>query len=376
MQLTKKAVVIGAGIVGLATARALALKGFKVTIFERSEKAVGASIRNFGMIWPIGQPEGELYNRAIRSKQIWKEIADGSGIWFEEAGSLHLAHHQDEWEVLQELYEIFKTQGRPVKLLDSETILSSYNCIKEKGLLGGLFSETETIVDPREAIASIPNYLTEQLGVNFIWCKTITNVESNRVWVNEEIFDTDIVCICSGADFEILYPEVFNKLEITKCKLQMLRFKTNEETRRLGTSLCGGLSLIHYSSFKAAPSLNQLQKRYDEEMGEYIKWGIHVMVAQNGNGELTVGDSHEYGLKFDPFDKAHINELILKYLDEFTITNGWKPIETWHGIYPKMTNGQAGVFMEVDRGVYIINGLGGAGMTLSFGFAEEVIETI
>eukprot|EP01136_Pigoraptor_vietnamica_P001694 Opistho-1_new@28663 len=99
------AIVIGAGIVGLATARALSLKGYQVTVIERSEKAVGASIRNFGMVWPIGQPDGKLYNRAVRSREIWKEIADSIGLWYHEAGSLHVANEPDEWQVLQELHE-------------------------------------------------------------------------------------------------------------------------------------------------------------------------------------------------------------------------------------------------------------------------------
>src|SRR4051812_48480878 len=96
----RTAIVIGAGIVGLATARALASRGYQVTVFERSEQPVGASIRNFGMIWPVGQPSGQLLDHAMLSRSIWKEICDEAGIWHSEKGSLHLAYHPDELLVM------------------------------------------------------------------------------------------------------------------------------------------------------------------------------------------------------------------------------------------------------------------------------------
>ena len=162
--MAKSAIVIGAGIVGLACARSLAMKGFSVTVIERSDKAVGASIRNFGMIWPIGQPTGDLYHRASRSRAIWKEIGDAGAFWYSESGSLHLANHQDEWDVLQELFNFYSPE-RAVSLLTPKDIHRRTETVVQKNLLGGLFSPDELIVDPREAIAALPNYLHEQLKI-------------------------------------------------------------------------------------------------------------------------------------------------------------------------------------------------------------------
>ena len=371
---SRSAIVIGAGIVGLATARALALQGYSVKVFERSDRAVGASIRNFGMVWPIGQPTGKMYNRAIRSRDIWRETAPRAGFWHENAGSLHLAYHPDEWQVLQELHEVFRSQGRPVSLLDPGAVGQMSGAVKTEGLLGGLHSQDEMIVDPRESISKLPGWLSEEFHVEFFWGKCVSYISEQTVYIgNDEEYEADLIFVCSGADFETLYPEQFAGQPVTKCKLQMMRLAAQPDDWRIGPALCGGLSLVHYSSFKAAASLPALRKRYEAEMADCVQWGIHVMVSQNGRGELTVGDSHEYGLTHDPFDKEFINRRILEYLRKFASFKDWTVAETWNGVYAKLTDGEADLFFSPEPYVYIINGVGGAGMTLSFGLAEELV---
>ena len=72
------AAVVGAGILGLAHAYHLARRGLSVVVFERQPRAEGASIRNFGMLWPIGQPAGPLYRLARRSLELWLELLQAS----------------------------------------------------------------------------------------------------------------------------------------------------------------------------------------------------------------------------------------------------------------------------------------------------------
>ncbi|WP_454802030.1 TIGR03364 family FAD-dependent oxidoreductase [Mucilaginibacter phyllosphaerae] len=366
------AIVIGAGIVGLATARALAIRGYQVTVFERNERAVGASIRNFGMVWPIGQPTGPLFERAMLSRSIWKETCEKAGIWHDEVGSLHLAYHDDELEVITQ-YAATNHTLRDCALLTPEQTLIKSPGVNPKGLKGALWSGTEMIVEAREAIAAVAQHLSEQHGVVFHWNTAISEVQQSKVKSGKKQYDADHIFICSGVEFETLYPELFASFNITKCKLQMLRLAAQPTDWRIGPALCGSLSMVHYPGFQSAPSLPALRKRYEEEYAEYLKWGIHVMAAQNHTGEITIGDSHEYGLVHDPFDKDFINQMILKYLQTFTNFKDTSVIQTWNGIYAKMTNGQTELVVDAEPGVTIINGLGGNGMTLSFGLCEQII---
>jgi len=370
--MASSAIVIGAGIVGLAMARSLAERGYKVTVFERNEKAVSASIRNFGMVWPVGQPDGKLYERALLSKSIWKKVCGEAGLWHNEVGSLHLAYTDLEYNVMNEVAEAYQST-RPVKMLIAEEAFQKSDAVNTQGLKGALWSADEMIVEARVAIEKIPAYLTEKYGVEFVFNTAVTAIQHPTVYTGKKAWQADEIYLCNGADFESLYPEVFAENYFTKCKLQMMRITAQPDGWRIGPSLCGGLSLIHYKAFEVAASLPELKAHYQQTLPDYLKWGIHVMVSQNMEGELTIGDSHEYALVFDPFDKQFINQLIVDYLKKFAVFKDWNLAQSWHGIYPKKTDGKTDFVFSPEQGVTIVNGLGGAGMTLSFGLAEEVL---
>ncbi len=99
------------------------------------------------------------------------------------------------------------------------------------------------------------------------------------------------------------------------------------------------------------------------------------MLSQNGEGELTIGDSHEYGLVHEPYDKQFINKLIINYLKQFALLKDWSLLQTWNGTYSKSINGNTEFVYQPEHDVTIINGMGGAGMTLCFGLAEEIINS-
>lgn len=364
--------VIGAGIVGLATALAAVRKGQKVAVFERSPRAVGASIRNFGLVWPVGQAAGSRLERALRSRAVWLELAEAAGISVMQNGSLTLAYHADEQAVLEEFVASAAGKGYDCELLTPTQVADRSPAVRTEGLKAALWSRTECTVSPRQALPQLATYLEQALGVDFYWGRAITHVEAGHLSDFYDVWKAERVFICGGQDFETLYPRVFRESGITRCKLQMLRTGAQPDAWRLGPSLCAGLTLRHYDNFSQCPSLAAVSARYDAENPFFKEYGIHVLLSQNASSELVIGDSHEYGWDVQPFDREDINQEILKYLRTFAHFPDAKIAETWHGIYPKIP-GQSEFVQEAEPGVWIVNGLSGAGMTLSFGLAEELV---
>jgi len=195
------------------------------------------------------------------------------------------------------------------------------------------------------------------------------------VVTSEETWRAGHVIVSSGAEFQTLYPEVFKAHALTKCKLQMMKAVPGNKNFTIGPSLCAGLTLRHYAAFAKCPSLKKVDERYDQELQDFKTHGIHVLLSQNNHGELIIGDSHHYDTTHEPFDSDYINRIILNYLKSFVTLGDFKITERWHGIYPKLS-GQLNLVVEPEPNVTIVNGLGGAGMTLSFGLAEKVIDHI
>lgn len=366
--------VVGGGIVGLAHAWTAAREGMRVALFERAPRAEGASIRNFGMIWPVGQPAGECHATALRSREHWLTASKGAGFHAAECGSIHLAHRADEWAVLEEFAALAPGLGFDVRLLSRDETLARSPAANPEGLIGGMWSPTELCVDPREATRSLAPWLVSAHGVATNFSTEIRRVESGRLEsADGRTWSADRIVVCGGADIRALFPETLARPDLRLCKLQMMRTGAQPDGWRAGPHLASGLTLRHYHNFDVCASLAGLVARVAAEAPELDRFGIHVMLSQNHLGEAVLGDSHEYDAEIEPFDKAEIDRLMLRELRKIVVLPSWEIAARWHGIYLKHT---AGPWFEADPlpGVKIVTGFGGAGMTMSFGAAERVLK--
>jgi hypothetical protein len=170
-----------------------------------------------------------------------------------------------------------------------------------------------------------------------------------------------------------VYPEMFRSSGVTRCKLQMVRTRPQPEGWQLGPALAAGLTLRFYESFQVCGILRALKQRIAAETPAYDRWGIHVLVFQTAGRELTIGDSHEYGMAVDPFDRAEIDERILSYARSFLQAPALDIAQHWHGVYAKHPDRP---YLSVSPALNVrgVTATGGAGLTLTFGLAEETMK--
>ena len=367
--------VVGAGIMGLAHAYALASRGRKVIVFERHDRAQGASVRNFGMLWPIGQPAGLPRRVAMESRAIWVDLITRSGLWHRQTGSLHLAYHEDEESVLGEFIESAPAGGYDCSWLSPFEVSARAPYVNPRGLRGGLWSPDEICVDPRQVTATIPSWLHLNYGVRFEFNTTVTGYDRPTLHAGGRTWQADRLYVCSGEDFRTLYPDTFANSGLYRVKLQMMRTNGYGRDVDIGPMLAAGLTLCHYRNFKDCPSLPALRERFKRDMPAHVKYGIHVMASQHADGEVTIGDSHEYDADISPFDKEEINQLILGYLATFLSLPEMRIVERWNGIYAAHP-AELCWTGEPEPGVILVGSPSGRGMTMSFGIAERLVRRV
>ncbi len=365
--------IVGSGIIGLAHALAFARQNCEVTVFERDSSPLGASIRNFGLFWPIGQ-EQDFLATVKRSNQIWQNIISLTNIPVNKCGSLLVAMQPDELELILEFFEQEKDQRPGLNLITRTELSSNYKYLRSGKLLGALRSGEEFVIDPRTAIPMIIGYLQSGFDINFHFNTTIREVSDGFLFSEDRPWPVDIIVICSGDEFDTLLPLMFSESGLQKCHLQMMKATPTLATE-LKSIICGGLSLIRYPSFSGCKTLRTLKHRLKEELPNHIEAGIHVILAQNPHGDLLIGDSHQYQPQKPLAISQKINKMIIGYLEKFAHLPEHEITELWQATY-SLHPYKKHYFEQASKNIWISTGFGGAGMTLGFGQAEENVATI
>ena len=142
-----EAVVVGAGVIGLAIARELALTGREVAILEAGP-AIGleTSSRNSEVIHGgLYYPTGSLKHRlCVAGKQALYRFCAERGVPHQQIGKLVVATHEGQLPALAALAERARANGVPVQPVDAAEVKRLEPAIRG---LAGLLSPTTGIID-------------------------------------------------------------------------------------------------------------------------------------------------------------------------------------------------------------------------------------
>jgi FAD dependent oxidoreductase TIGR03364 len=362
--------VVGAGIVGLACARAAAMRGLRVVVIDRDAQANGASVRNFGFVTVTGQERGASWQRARRSCAIWQEIAPEAGIPILQRGLWLTVRRPQALPVLE---AFLRTEmGEGCELLSRAQARARCAHVVGESVQAVLHSRHEVRVESRQAIPLLADWLVKRFGVVFQRSTTVIAVDPPRVETSRGTLQAAAVAVCPGDDLGSLFAGRIARYGVTRCKLQMLRLAAPGFD--LPGTLMSDLGLLRYAGY-AVPETAGLHAVVAAEQPEHLRHGVHLIVAQSADGTLVVGDSHHYAPTPDPFGEERVDALIL---EEFSAATGRRPppvLQRWTGTYAS----SAGRTMFIDAprpDVRLAMVTSGSGASTGFAIGEEVVQEL
>jgi FAD dependent oxidoreductase TIGR03364 len=363
--------VVGAGIVGLATALAGARRGLRVIVIDRDAQANGASVRNFGFITVTGQERGSMWARARRSREVWREVAEAAGIPIVHTGLWMTARRPESVDVLEAFMSTEMAES--CRLLSPVEARRRFPQLVAPELAAVLESTIELRVESREAIPRLAAWLAGAHGVTFMRNTTVRTFDMPNVHTSRGRVQADRVAVCPGDDFNGLYAERLGAYPLSRCKLQMLRLAN--PGFKLPGALMSDLGLGRYLGYADLEAAAPLKARLAVEQSQHLKHGIHLIVVQSADGSLVVGDSHHYASTPDPFSHEEVDALIL---DEFRSALGIEPppaIERWVGTYASAADRPV-LIDAPETSVRLAIVTCGAGASTGFAIGEELITSL
>lgn len=363
---TPDLVVVGGGIVGLAHAVEAIDRGMTVTIVERDDHPVGASVRNFGHGCLTAQT-GEALAFAERARDVWLRTGKDAGFGVAECGTVVVARAPEEMAALEELAA--ERGADEVVLLDAAGVAAR---VPVEGVLGGAFLPRDIRVEQRVAAPRLLDHLETLPEVTVHRATPVLEVVDGGVRTGRGDLTAPRVVVCTGHDLDRLEPEIAEEAGLRRCVLQMLQVRASG--LHLGPALLTGTSMLRYPALAGTAGAAALRARWERERPELLDAVVNHMLTQLPDGDLVVGDTHVYDRTPTPWSEEALDELLLAETRALLRHDDLRVVRRWQGTYADAP----GEFLRArltDHAV-AVSVTSGIGMTTAFGLAPAVLDSL
>ena len=170
-------VVIGAGIIGTATAWFLARQGVKVALCEKGRVAGEQSSRNWGWVRQQGRDEAEL-PIMMESNRIWRSLAAETGekdLAFTGAGCMYLAEKESQIARFELWHDLAKQFQLDTRMLSREEVRKAVPGLSGQWA-GGMVTPSDGRAEPWTAVPALAR-AAKRIGVSIAENCAVRTVE-------------------------------------------------------------------------------------------------------------------------------------------------------------------------------------------------------
>ncbi|WP_101525566.1 TIGR03364 family FAD-dependent oxidoreductase [Nocardioides houyundeii] len=360
--------VVGAGIVGLAHAVAATERGLRVTVLERDQRAVGASLRNFGHVCTTAQT-GTALEYAWEARDHWLRLGEKASFPVTECGTVVVARSAAELAVLE---EFAAERGEDqVRLLDASGVGSVVPGLAT-GVLGGAHLRLDLRVDPRVAVPALTRWL-EKEGVDIRWGTHVGAIEPGLVRTSQGDLRASRIVHATGHDLDRLFPAVAAEHEVRRCRLHMFEVAPPGGVR-IDPAVLTGTAMLRYGGLASCPSAAAVRAELVERTPELLDVEMNLMLTQRPDGAIVLGDTHHYERTSTPFEDEAVSALVLREAGRLFGAE-LAVLRRWRGVYAHSPSTDF-VTASPEPGVRVVSVTSGIGMTTAFGLAQAVIDQL
>jgi D-hydroxyproline dehydrogenase subunit beta len=282
-------VVVGAGIVGSATAYYLAKGGASVRVLDGRHPAWGASGRNPGYVWLHTRAEGTQMSLALAGRRLYDDLVEElDDFEFRRSGGM-IFFFDDQAELFPQFVENRRAAGLPMELLGPGDAREACAILPED-VGGATFSPLDAHLNPEKLVRAFAA-AAERLGAQFVPGTQVQGLEVRGgrcvgVKTPDGVLAANTVVVAAGSWSPKLLEPLGLPLPIVPMRLQMA--ETEPIDISFSPVLYGPTGVKQYALTKDIPGYSQ--ELFTHPL-ETVLPGLELLelAAQRRDGSVMLG---------------------------------------------------------------------------------------
>jgi D-hydroxyproline dehydrogenase subunit beta len=201
------AIVIGAGIVGAACARALAREGLQVTVLDAHFPGGGTTAAGMGHLVVMDDSPEQLALTAL-SLELWRELRPslGAAVEYDPCGTIWVAEDAAQMDAVREKARLYREHDIACETLDARRLRELEPNLR-LGLAGGLLVPGDAVIyPPRAALWLLDD--ARASGATLREESRVDEITPAGVVVGDRLLEADVIVNAAGSHSVSLTPEL------------------------------------------------------------------------------------------------------------------------------------------------------------------------